>query len=199
VELLGELGLPLFSERAGNHDEATSEVAPHDELADEEPGHDRLARARVVGEEEAEWLARQHRLIDRGDLVRQRLDEARAHRDVRVEEIREVDALRLADELERLPVAVECPGLPLLHDREPRLVVAVDEALGDLPIGRAIGQREDLGAVPGDIDDGHGVVRKDARDEGSLGQVFETGDSLSPQPADSRSVRDGASGSELGL
>ena len=41
-------------------------------------------------------LARQHRLVDGGDLVRQRLDEARADRDVRVEEVGEVDPLRLA-------------------------------------------------------------------------------------------------------
>jgi len=112
VELLGELGLPLLGKRAWNDDEAAAQVAPHDELADEEPGHDRLAGARIVGEEERERLAGQHRLVDGGDLVRQRLDQARAHRDVRVEEIGKVDPLGLADELERLPVAVEGPGLP---------------------------------------------------------------------------------------
>ena len=75
VELLGELRLPLLDERPGGDDEAAAEVASDDELADEEPGHDRLAGARVVGQEEAQRLAREHRLVDGGDLVRQRLDE----------------------------------------------------------------------------------------------------------------------------
>ncbi len=96
VELLGELRLPLLDEAAGRDDEAATQVAADDELADEEPGHDRLAGAGVVGEQEAQRLAREHLLVDGGDLVRQRFDEAGAHRDVRVEEVGEVDALRFA-------------------------------------------------------------------------------------------------------
>ena len=60
--------------RARGDDEAALERAADEELADEQPGHDRLAGARVVGEQEAQRLAREHLLVDRGDLVRQRLD-----------------------------------------------------------------------------------------------------------------------------
>ena len=34
--------------------------------------------------------------------------------------------------------------------------------------------------MPGHVDDGDGVVRKDARDESTLGQVFEAGDEVAP-------------------
>jgi hypothetical protein len=79
--------------------------------------------------------------------VREGLDEARAHRDVGVKEVGEGDPLRLRRELERRPVAVEGPGLALLDDREARLVVAVDEALGDLAVRRPVREGEDLGPV----------------------------------------------------
>jgi hypothetical protein len=62
--------LPLHS----NHLEQIG-YAPGDQLLDEEARHDRLARARVIGEQEAQRLTRQHGLIDRGDLVRQRFDQ----------------------------------------------------------------------------------------------------------------------------
>ena len=92
-----------------------------------EPGHDRLAGAGVVGEQEPQRLARQHLLVDRGDLVRERLDERGAHREVRVEEVGEVDPLRLGDESEEVAVAVEAPRPTGLYKIEPGLVVAVED------------------------------------------------------------------------
>ena len=54
-------------------------------------------------------LARQHRLVDGRDLVRQRLHVRGVDRHHRVEQKREVDALGLAGQLERRAVAVEGP------------------------------------------------------------------------------------------
>jgi len=39
------------------------------------PGHDRLAGSRIIGKKEPERLARQHRLVHRRDLMRQRIDD----------------------------------------------------------------------------------------------------------------------------
>ena len=107
--------------------EAALQVAAGDQLLDEQAGHDRLAGARVVGEQEAQRLARQHRLVDGRDLVRQRLDERGVDREHRVEEVREADAVRLGDEPEQRAVAVEAPRAALLDDLEARLVVAVEQ------------------------------------------------------------------------
>ena len=136
VEAAVELVLPLLGEAARADDQAALQVAAGDQLLDEQAGHDRLAGAGVVGEQEAQRLARQHRLVDRRDLVRQRLDERGVDRQHRVEEVREADALRLGDEAEERAVAVEAPGPALLDDLEARLVVAVEQLVGD-PAGRA--------------------------------------------------------------
>ena len=125
-----ELVLPLLGQAAGADDQAALEIAPGDQLLDQQPGHDRLAGARVVGEQEAERLPRQHRLVDRRDLVRQRIDHRGVDRQHGVEQMRQADPLRLGDQPEERAVAVEAPGPPLLGDLEPRLVVPVEQLVG---------------------------------------------------------------------
>ena len=116
------------------------QVAARDQLLDEQPGHDRLAGAGIVGEQEAQRLARQHRLVDRGDLVRQRIHERGVDREHRIEEVREADAVRLGDEAEERAVAVEAPRAARLDDLEARLVVAVEDLVGDAAV-RVRGRR----------------------------------------------------------
>ena len=76
----------MFGQAAGADDEAALQIAAHDQLLDEQPRHDGLAGTRVVGQQEAQRLAWQHRLIDRCNLVRQRLDERRVDGEQRVEQ-----------------------------------------------------------------------------------------------------------------
>ncbi len=65
-----EFVLPLLGQAARADDQAALQVAARDQFLDEETGHDRLAGAGVVGEQKAQRLARQHLLIDGGNLVR---------------------------------------------------------------------------------------------------------------------------------
>ncbi len=109
-EFLEQLVPPLLDEAAGRDDQDAAGVRPHDQFADVEAGHDRLARAGIVGQDEAQRLARQHRLVDGGDLVRQRVHVRGVDRHHRVEQESEVDALGLDGKLEVLAVAVERPG-----------------------------------------------------------------------------------------
>ena len=69
-----ELVLPLLGKHTGADDEATLQIAASNQLLDEEARHDRLPGAGIVGEEEAQRLAGEHRLVDRGDLVREGLN-----------------------------------------------------------------------------------------------------------------------------
>ena len=112
AELRFELVLPLLHQAAGGDDEATLQIAPEHQLPDEQAGHDGLARAGVVGEQEAERLARQHLAVDGGDLVRQRLDVRGVDREVRVEQMREPDALGLRGQPEPPAVGPERPLRP---------------------------------------------------------------------------------------
>src|SRR5450759_5767447 len=60
AELLEKLIAPLFDQTAGRDDEHTAGVSAHKQFPDVEAGHDRFARARIVGEEVAQRLMRQH-------------------------------------------------------------------------------------------------------------------------------------------
>ncbi len=154
VEAAVELVLPLLGQAARADDQAALQVAAGDQLLDEQARHDRLAGARVVGEQEAQRLARQHRLVDGRDLVRQRLDDRGVDRQHRVEEVREANALGLGDQAEQRAVAVEAPRPALLDQVEPRLVVAIEQLVRHLAGGRLVGELERLGAEPLHADDG---------------------------------------------
>ena len=64
-----ELVLPLFGEAAGANDEATLKIAARDQLLHQESGHDRLPCTRVVSEQKAQRLTRQHGVVHGRDLV----------------------------------------------------------------------------------------------------------------------------------
>ena len=107
AEFLGHFVLPLLDQRARRDDEASLQVAPDQQLLDEQARHDRLAGARIVGEQEAQRLAREHLAIDRRDLMRQCLDLRCGDGDVGVEEIGEADAVRLGGEPKQTAVGIE--------------------------------------------------------------------------------------------
>ena len=173
AEAREELVLPLLGEAARADDEAALQVTAGDELLDQEASHDRLAGARIVGEQEAQRLAGQHRLVDRGDLVRQRVDERRVDREHRVEQVGEPDAVGLGDEAEGGAVAIEAPGTTLLHQLEARLVVAIEQLVGDLARGVLVGELDHVLTEPASSHDGHHRVSHDAADTRAGGQFLE--------------------------
>ena len=107
VELGSQLLPPLLDQAARGDDDGTLAVRAQDELLDVEPGHDRLPGARVVGEQETQWDARQHLLVDRPDLVRQRIDVGTVDSSHRVVEGGVLDAQRLSGQLEIVRGGVE--------------------------------------------------------------------------------------------
>lgn len=103
------------------------------------------ASAGVVGQHEAQRHLWKHVLVHGGDLVRQGLYSRGTHRQVGVEEMRKVDAVRLADELELVSVGVEGP-LVVHSERERLLHVAVEhDTAEDVALGLV---RECQGEVP---------------------------------------------------
>ncbi len=170
-----EFVLPLLGEAAGADNQAALEITARDQLLDEEPGHDRLAGARVVGEQEAQGLARQHRLVDRGDLVGQRLHEGGVDREQRIEQVGEADAVGFSNEAEGRAVAVEAPRPADLDDLQARLVVAVEDLVRHPPVGPAVNEGQRVRAVPGDVDDGDRRVGQNASDGGVGLELFEAG------------------------
>ena len=130
----------MLGEAARAHDQATLQVAAGDQLLDQQTRHNRLAGTGVVGEQEAQRLARQHRFVDGGDLVRQRLDDRRMHRQHRIEQVRQADPVRLRDQTKLMPVAVEAPRPAFRGDLQTRLIVAVEQLVGELAGRVLVGQ-----------------------------------------------------------
>ena len=173
VEPAVQLVLPLLGEAAGADDQTALKVAAGDQLLDEQPRHDGLAGARVVGEQEAQGLPGQHGFVDRGDLVRQRLDHRRVHGEHGIEEMGEADPLRFGDEAEQRAVAVEAPGPSGLDDLEPGLVVTVQQLVGDLAGRCLVGQLQGFRAEPLDADHRDEAVGQNAAHRGIGPEVIE--------------------------
>jgi hypothetical protein len=74
---------------------------------DEQPGHDGLACARIIGEQEAQRLSRQHLAINGGDLMRQCFDLRCSDGEIRVEEVGEPYSVCLRREPEQATVGIE--------------------------------------------------------------------------------------------
>ena len=132
VEALVEFVLPLLGEAPRTDHKAPLQIAAGDQLLDEEPSHDGLAGARIVGQEEAQRLARQHCVVDRRDLMRQRLDHRGVDRQDGIEQVCKPDAVRFGDEAEKRAVAIETPGATLFDHIEAGLIVAVEQLVRHL-------------------------------------------------------------------
>ena len=172
AKFLKQFVAPLLHQAAGSDDENAAGVGPHEQFADVEAGHDGLARARVVGQHEAQGLARQHGFVDRGDLVRERVHVRGVDGHHGVEEKGEVDALGLDGELEGFAVAVEGPGALLGGKGDRGLVGPSKQALLEGAVGRLV---DDLHRAFGDGNDGdnRGDRRRFEAGEGIAGgQVF---------------------------
>ena len=95
VELLLQLALPLEREvRRGDDQDALGKAAQL-QLADEQSGHDRLPRPRVVGQQEPHARQLQQVVVDRLQLVRQRVDPRDRQPEPGVELPRDAERVRL--------------------------------------------------------------------------------------------------------
>ena len=151
IEFVIEFVLPLFDQTPGRDDQASFQAAANQQFLDQQAGHDSLPGARIVGQQETQRLAIQHRTIDCGDLVRQRLDLRGIDGDIGIEEIRETDTQRLRNETKQASVSVKSETARRSNFAEVGLVFPIEDALakavrplpGDLDRVGAVGTRGD--------------------------------------------------------
>jgi hypothetical protein len=151
------------------------QVATGDQFLDQQARHDGLACTRIVRQQEPERLARQHRLVDGRDLVRQRLDDGCVDGENGVEQVCEANPLRLGYQPEQAAVAVEAPRPSLFDNLEPRLVIAIQQFVRDLAGGRLVRELEGFRTEPLHADDGDEAVREDAADRGVGREIVKLG------------------------
>ena len=122
TELLEHLAAPLLHQTTRRNHENTAGIGPHDEFANVKASHDGLAGAGVVSKHKPQRLLGEHRLVDGGDLVGQRLHVRSMDGHHGVKEEGEVDALGLDRQLERITLAVERPRALHRGDADVRLI-----------------------------------------------------------------------------
>ena len=172
VELLRQLVLPLLDQVAGRGHEAALEVAADQQLLDQQGRHDGLAGAGIVGEQEAQGLARQHLAVDRGDLVGQRLDQGGGERQVRIEKIGQPDALSLGRQPKQVAVAAERPDPTRSDPFQGGLVGPIDQAVTDCAVPFLERDLDRLIAEPLDLNDPRRGAGDEAANERSGLQIL---------------------------
>ena len=178
VEFLRQLVLPLLDQVARRDHEATLQVAPDQQLLDQKGCHDGLAGTGIVGEQEAQGLARQHLAVDGGDLMRQRLDQRGRQRQVRIEQVGQPDALGLRRQPEQVTITAERPRPPRSNQLERRLVAPVDQPVANRSARFFERDLDRLIAEPLDLDDLRHRAGYQAAHRRSGGQLLEAGHSI---------------------
>ena len=182
MEAPEEFVLPLLREAARADDEAALEVAPSDEFLDQQARHDGLARTRVISKQETQRLAREHRLVNSGNLMGKRVNERGMNRQHRVEEMGEPDTVGLGDEAKEVAIAIKAPGTTNAHQIEGRLTLAIEQHRVGSAMCIFIGQLNGITAIPCDIDDRDHFIRQDAAKRCSSREVFQSHHVAYPSP-----------------
>ena len=162
VEAGAQFVLPLLGQAARAHHQTPPQIAAHDEFLHQQASHDGLAGAGIVGEQEAQRLARQHGLVDGGDLMRQRFHQRGVDGEQRIEKMRQADAKRFRHQSIGRTIAIEAPDARMLREPKTAFVLPIEHFFGDAAGGFSIGQREGVGAVPTRVQDGDGSTGRDA-------------------------------------
>ena len=107
VELLLQLALPLEGEVRGADDQDALGEPAQLEFADEQARHDGLARAGVVGQQEAHARELEQVVVDRFELMRQRIDARDREPEVGIELVGDAERVGLEAKPQQASVAVE--------------------------------------------------------------------------------------------
>ena len=105
VELFLQLALPLKCQVCRADDQDTFGQPAKLQFPDEQPGHDRLAGAGIIGEQEADAGELEQVVVNRLELMRQRIDARDRKAEVRIELVGDAERVGLEAEPEQFAVA----------------------------------------------------------------------------------------------
>jgi len=105
--------------------------------------------------------------------MRQRLDNRRMHGQHRIEEMGEADPMRFRHKTKQISVAVEAPRAAFCRNLDTRLIVPIEQLVGDLATRVLIGELEGFRAEPLRVHDGDQAIWQDAVHRGVGSKIFE--------------------------
>ena len=175
LELLLQLVLPLLRQGARRHDQTALQLSPDQQFLDQQTGHDRLACAGVVRQQEAHWLAGEHVLVDRADLVGQRVDRAAANRHIGIEQVGQPNPFGLRHQPEQLAVPLEAPLTATRDQFQIGFAAAKHDRVASAAVLAPVKHLAGHVAHPLDADQPHGLLANQALDQGVGFEVFQAG------------------------
>ena len=168
-----QLILPLLNQAAGADDQAAPEVTAGNQLLDQQARHDGLASSRIISQQEAQWLPWQHRLVNGRDLVWKGVHERCVNREHGIKKVSKADPMSLRNKAKKRAVAVEAPWPASLDKFHARLVVAVENLVGNPSIRPPIHQCQSVRTMPLNAHNGDRGIRQDAAYTGFCLEFFE--------------------------
>ena len=129
VELLFQFALPLEGEVGRADDQDALGETPKLQLANEKARHDRLAGTGVVGQQEPHARELEQVVVDRLELMRQRIDARDREAEIRIELVGDAEGVCLKAEAEQSAVAVE--RMLRIEHREAQQVVGAHRDLAE--------------------------------------------------------------------
>src|SRR5690242_17361498 len=105
VEFFAQLALPLKRQIGGAYDQGAQTQAAQFQLPQQQTGHDRLTRAGIVGKQKADARQLEKVVVNRFELVRQRIDAGNRQTEVRIELVGNTERVRLKADAYELAIA----------------------------------------------------------------------------------------------
>ncbi len=149
------------------------EIAANHEFFDEQSRHDGFARARVIGQQVAQGLFAQHRLVDGGDLVRQGLDQRGMHGDEGIEQVGEANTIGFRCEAEERSITSKTPWEARGHNFQVRYTVTVEQFTAKTTAGILVDEFYAGGAMAFDADNRGTAAGKQPFDYDTWHQFFQ--------------------------
>ena len=174
METAVKLVLPLLGKAARTDDKTSLQIASGDQFFDQKTRHDGLARSRIICKKKSQRLPWQHGLVNRCDLVRQRVNQRGVDGQNRIEKVRQADAVRFGNQAEQSAISVKTPGPALFHKIKALFVISIEQLVRHLAGRCFVGKLKRLCAKPLHTDDRDQRVRKEPADRSVWLKVFES-------------------------
>ena len=174
-----QLILPLFHEVAGRDNEAAVQIPANHQFLNEQARHNRLASTGIVGQQVAQGLFAKHRIIDGGNLVRQRLNQRGMHGNQGVKQVGQADTIRLRGQAKEGTISIKTPRQTSGDDLQVLHSITIQQFVTQVAVDIFINELNTRRTMPFDTDHRDITARKETLNQYPRREIFQESH---PQP-----------------